>query len=373
MSLIFEDTAAGPHAHALVIGVGGYRHLQGGVAEREPTLEHVGALRQLTSPPRSALAFAQWLVASAQDWTAPLGSVDLLVSPAPEDPDVLPDGMAATPATHANIEAAYEAWQQRCDEDDDNIAIFYFCGHGVEKSEQYLLAEDFGATANPWRHAFAFESTRLAFKSCRARTHLFFIDACRKITSAMLTTAPQVAGLGVVSLTGTDPSFSLAMQAAAANEAALGPRRGVSYATQALLRALQGGAATRLSNGWVVETGQVAARITEILATIRPSEGSTMRCPCHVISSTPILKVAMPKVGVVLSCRPTEANPLATLSCRRFSPPGPEDQHQGAPWEFQVDAGFYQARATFSNGRFRQAETMIFATPPMQRPILECQ
>ena len=55
MEMLFErDDASGPQTHALVIGVGGYRHLVGGSDPKTQVIPQIGVLRQLTTAPRSA-------------------------------------------------------------------------------------------------------------------------------------------------------------------------------------------------------------------------------------------------------------------------------------------------------------------------------
>jgi len=376
MALIHADTRGNlPSTHELIIGVGGYRHLQGGSDERQQVMENVGLLRQLTSPPRSAIAFAQHLLDIQADLRAPLGSIDLLISAAPEEPNPLPAHMAADPASLANIRAAYAAWRERCNRHEDNLAVFYFCGHGLEKTEQYLLAEDFGADPlNPWLGAFAFDSTRLAFHGCRAKTQCFFIDACRNITSAMLRTRPNPSPLELVMEDIPDCDFNLTMKATARNQTALGPRRGVSYFTQALLKALQGAVATQGSTGWVIESGQVAAHITTLLGLVKTSEGFTQRCACEVIGNTELVQISgTPRVFLKLACEPEPANQAVELA---FERPGvaPENVawHPGAPWSLDTDAGFYVAEARFRQGGFGDARREIFALPPARDYLLIC-
>ena len=109
--MYFERPSATPGTHALIIGVGGYPHLPGGTGPTiaDPTM--FAGLTQLTSPPASAVALAEWLVAAdAERWVAPLASVDLLVSPHPAYPEV---GAGTVEPTIANIGTAYRAWRQR--------------------------------------------------------------------------------------------------------------------------------------------------------------------------------------------------------------------------------------------------------------------
>ena len=73
----------------MVVGVGRYRHLLGG--DPEKLLDEPLGLEQLTSPPVSAEALADWLVQRQCDAArgvgfnnpaAPLASVEMLLSPA---------------------------------------------------------------------------------------------------------------------------------------------------------------------------------------------------------------------------------------------------------------------------------------------------
>jgi hypothetical protein len=79
VTIVFDDKADEPRTHALVIGVGTYHHLPGG--DGEPLKKDFG-LTQLRSPPISAREITSWLLNCLNNPAAPLGSVDLLLSPA---------------------------------------------------------------------------------------------------------------------------------------------------------------------------------------------------------------------------------------------------------------------------------------------------
>ncbi len=75
--LFFDSGRVGPGTHALVIGVGGYPHLDGGTGTLIEDPLQYGNLGQLTSPPRSALAFANSLYESVHaNWKAPLATIE---------------------------------------------------------------------------------------------------------------------------------------------------------------------------------------------------------------------------------------------------------------------------------------------------------
>ena len=84
-------------------------------------------------------------------------------------------------ATFANISTAFDSWLARCDRNPDNIGIFYFCGHGLEREDAYLLASDHGDShARPWRNTIHFNATEQGVRAAaRANTFCWLIDACR--------------------------------------------------------------------------------------------------------------------------------------------------------------------------------------------------
>src|SRR5262249_32590911 len=116
----------GPKTHAFIVGVGRYRHLLGGGDERPG----IPALAQLTSPPISARGLADCLIGALNNPTAPLGSVELLLSEGAGKPKYLPPTPGATPitierATSERIRGAFDRWYARCDAHKDNVALFY--------------------------------------------------------------------------------------------------------------------------------------------------------------------------------------------------------------------------------------------------------
>ncbi len=373
--LYFDRNVDGPKTHALVIGVGHYRHMPGGAEERDQVIEQIGILKQLTSPPRSALAMADWLKQTADNWKAPVATVDLLISPAAADEEVGAPGSTFKPATINNIRLAYDEWKARCDVHEDDIAVFFFSGHGVEKSEHYLLAEDFGEFPNnPWLGAFAFDSTRRAFHSVKANTQCFFVDACRKVTSSMLRQAISVPPLDIVDLANSaDCLFNLTMKAAAKNEAAHGEPRQASYFTQALRRALSGGVATRVDGSWQVESSQVSARIYEVLGLIKEDQRFPQRCTSEISDSRTLLETPNPQVRLTVECQPDEANAHAQLRCTLL-PEGMETVHpsNGSAWQLDMEAGIYQVAAEFSASGFKPASSLIPIAPPLENINLDC-
>jgi hypothetical protein len=107
---------------------------------------------QLTTSVRSAVAIAEWLRNAGSRLETPLASVELLLSPSPGERRDVPGAAEAEPATRENLRRAALEWRAKCAEDPENVALFYFAGHGVERTprDAVLLTTDFGdADGNP--------------------------------------------------------------------------------------------------------------------------------------------------------------------------------------------------------------------------------
>ncbi len=88
--------------------------------------------------------------------------------------------MAVDEATHDKIKSAFANWYRRLNAREDNVGFFYFCGHGVEASDRYLLPADFGSNDLDWtEHIIDFTLTHNNMDKCRAGTQCFFLDCCR--------------------------------------------------------------------------------------------------------------------------------------------------------------------------------------------------
>lgn len=170
-----------PEVHALVIGVGDYRHLEGGNRRK---LVPTGGMGQLDSPPISAAKFCRWLINDMRPQGRVLGSVDVLCSGPAHFVDA--DGHQVTPdrATMRQVKKAAARWYAAAKSHPDNLAIFYFCGHGVSSGDVHsLLLEDFGADQlDPFNSgAIDAEAFMDGLRQNDARSQLFLLDACRTV------------------------------------------------------------------------------------------------------------------------------------------------------------------------------------------------
>lgn len=192
-SLASSDRRAA-ETHVFIVGVGEYPCLVGG---KGTLLEDTMGLGQLSSPPVSAAALASWFLGRQghsgaavgfNNPDAPLATVEMLLSPAQS---YAGPGLAEVPvaaATHANIVQSFKLWKDRVAAHDGNVAVFYFCGHGVKGVNDYLLPSDFGALNpnNPWGEAIDIKITAEAMRRLSSGPLYFFIDACRKASRNVL-------------------------------------------------------------------------------------------------------------------------------------------------------------------------------------------
>jgi hypothetical protein len=277
--------------------------------------------------------------------------------------------------TLGNIKTAFDAWWLRCDSDNGNVAILYFCGHGVQKDEQYVLASDFGANENRmWENAVAIDSTIWGLSHCKAETQCVFIDACRE-PSLAARASRRIDAPALASYNEELPNhrkYALVLRSVDEGQQAFGRPGQVSYFTEALLWALAGGAAEEedATGEWVVTTGSLAFKFARVLALV--NSRLTPPRPEPGISIALYRPPEPPSVHVTVECRPTEALPLARLSCRHQTK---EIRWRRAPdarpWTLDTEAGYYRLTATFRERQYRRGTDVFVADPPARSRIVE--
>ncbi|MFF8267929.1 caspase domain-containing protein [Streptomyces sp. NPDC016562] len=378
------DENTGPAAtHALVIGVGRYAHLAGGTA---PTT-HPGAtgLRQLSSPPRSARAFATWLIDQYHDPARPLGSLALLLSEESPASFVHPHTHAeqlAQPATIDNIVAAVKEWKDRGDHDEARL-VFYFCGHGVSLGlDTSLLAADvFADEDSPLNGALNFEALRRGLNRCRAGQQVFFVDSCRSGSDTLVSqvgtdTVGRVPVSGNIRPEGFVPREHAVLYATLDGEESFARAGRLSLFTDALLRSFDGSASENTEGQvWRVTTGTLIHAVFRFMAE-RPFAGSLAKAQVPVSSESVDFGFhelrGDPVVPVYIGCKDPEDNARAEFVCRhpqqeerrRPPPPAGEEPDLGE-WALFLPFGRYEVEAVLGPEDVRRQE--LDARPPMFR------
>lgn len=368
MTTVFEELSADrAQTHALIIGVGAYPHLRDGTGKK---LDNDMGLKQLTSPPVSAMSLVELLmeryVAPAEP--APLGSVELLLSPAPGQALVHPFGDVQR-ATLSNIKTAFDAWSDRCDPHEGNVGLFYFGGHGVQKEDLALLAEDFGA--NPHRlfeNAINLEKMIQGMASCKARVQCYFADACRQIPSDVLDHisieyAQVLRDADIRDLRADAPII----YATGFGEKAYGaPGQRTKY-MEALVRVLKGAGAIQRPDGtWAITTGSVGEAMFEIVP--RQRGGPSQQCRAAGERQGGIVRRldGPPLVPTRILCTPKEAAALAKLSLESKDASVRIDRDsEDEIWEVELHPGDYKASVYFEpNSGYSDTAGDLFAWPP---------
>ena len=370
MTLKVVDAGPGPHIHALVIGIGGYEHLQGGSGTPLRNLSQYGFLGQLTSPPRSALAIADALQSPMLDWQVPLGTVDLLISTAPQDRDPAGSGAQFEAATRGAIQEAFDRWWRSCDSNKGNVAFFYVAGHGVQGLHQIVLASDFGQSENqPWAQAFDVDETILALSANQAQTQVFLVDACRVVTTSNVE-VPNAPAPALRSARARQPDncmYNLTIRATSRTRAAYGVTGKPSYFANAFVEGLaEGGAGAKSDGEWWITTGKLAERFY----TLMEVAGADIHAQRPQIVASRTFRLARmlsaPPARLQLSCRPDEATPLADLAWQQgamLSQPRPKRAREA--WTVNVEPGLCSVSATFTEGEYSNRVQDVIVEPPL--------
>lgn len=377
MTTIDREVSASPGTHALVIGVGHYRHFKEGVAYNRAL-----AIRgtQLTSPPLSARAFADWLLQPAEKGynppKAPLATVELLISSRDDElrryrrPDT-GEIVDVEAATNEHVVAAFNRWRDRLWDEPEDVGFFFFSGHGIRLANAVLLLEDFGEDAKkPFTQAFDFDDTWLGMDKCAARRQCFFVDACQTSLRDPDLLRTQVKAL-------LDPPASLndreggVFYASAPSREAYGAEGEISYFTAAALDGLNGLGSDRDESGyWVVSPDRLYSAIGRTLKYLKETGKAPDQIPnahghgfepIHVYGEDP------PDVPYTVWCDPIDAHALARLSVRLgdkeidFRAPHPDR------WEIKLPPRTYWLGAAFEKGRYKQNEVEVTVVTPRGR------
>jgi Caspase domain len=232
-------------------------------------------MSQLTGAALAAAQVSEWLERAKAQLPVPLRSQRVLLSPSPQELAVRPDLGSHPAATMDAFREAVIAWQEECGSDRENLAIFYFAGHGVREANSVaVLLEEFAQDAgNPLSYGASVSDLFAAMAPTPerpdiARHQLWFIDSCQ-------TVAPGSVGLGQyqpgqilpLGLPGRDDRCAPIFYAALPGSAAYAiPGSGTVFG-KALVECLEGAAGTQRGNsGWKVTPGSLSEALQMLMA-----------------------------------------------------------------------------------------------------------
>ncbi len=294
MSLVFDRVdESKAQIHAMIVGVGDYPYLSGGRLFDDVGVVGSIANSRLGSPPISARELASWMIRNLgpsaaprtkSSKTPPLGSLELLISQFPTE-DYLPPAATAPIAVETaklkNIRDAFKRWSQRCDKSKDNVALFYFCGHGLEHGLTLLLAEDFGADADcPWENCIDFTTTWYGMADCKAATQCYFLDACRSTPIELLKgNASKSTALKTTQTLKSPKRNAPIFKSAVLGQEAEAKTNAASPFAKALIQSFESvGAANYDGEKWYVSTGSLSVALQFLMERTKLRGGEAGVC-----------------------------------------------------------------------------------------------
>lgn len=352
--------------HALLIGVGKYPHLLDGASNIR--FAHCAEMGQLTSPYHSVKKFKDWLQTNGKLAGKPLRSLRVLAS-SPKPVANLGFGVP----TLANIRKMTHEWIGDCGKHRENVALFYFCGHGLEHGGcTALLAQDFGSDSiSPFAHSFdpnLLVSAALAYKASK---QLFLVDACRGNPDEVKDRYKRITPVSLVdhlehSNTGLTKQSHI--RATELTKSAFGVENGPSVFMTALLDSMRGAGALQQPHGqWVVNTSTLRQGIDSLVKRDHGEiqsvafDGLSSDFLVHEIGGTPAIPVDV------------TVTPESSLSALRLSTDCGKvrNKNSSTPWRVEVDPGnreFYAGSVTNPKKHIKAD----LVTPPRRVVTIPC-
>ena len=368
------DNTDGPGTHVFIIGVGDYPHLKGGSGPISANPRNMG---QITSPPVSAMEMLKWVDTTLHNPEAPLKSIEVLISQVGTAQFTDSAGLhqQIDAATWDNYEASILAWKQRANSNPKNVAIFYFCGHGMgDGVNTHLLLADSGKSAKLLRHAAHLGDLRLAMWGCVAQKQLYLIDACRTVDLATVMDPNDLgqSGLPEANVMQAFNGENPVLFSARLGEQAFGMPGQVSTFTQALLDGLNRCAVFQPSGRhWAVSPHQ----LQKAIAALMDDFSGAPQCPADGISGVgfQIHVLTQPPQVVVHVCLDNEAaNDSAQISYISAGKNRVMRPDLANPWRTFIPHGPCSVEATFDpTVKYKVLPIQIYMVPPFQNITLE--
>lgn len=369
---VFKDQAlidsGKPATHAIVIGVGAYSFLNGGDADRLTDLH--GGLGQLSSPPVSAREVTSWLLDEFNNPGKPLASISLLISDQDARADYthasLPRPFKPQPATIEHVKKAVPGWKELGDANEENLMLFFFCGHGVARGLDglTLLLSDYGESSHmPMDGAVDFAALHRGMSQCAASCQCYFVDACRTVSDiATETTASgqQIIQDKINRPWASDWNYTI-FYSTLGGERAYGRVNQPSIYTEELIKGLNGaGSNNRSGDGrWWVFTGDLSIALHRGLSLrgkkIKSPMSAQVHFKFHQLMSEPV-------VPVMVYCNGDRDTEQAEFVCSQKGhsvssrPPKPNK------WKIDIPHGTYDFVATADGRKGERKEEAVM--PP---------
>lgn len=365
MTLLINRPIVGPKTHAFVIGVGRY-------PEAKPNRgveDNLRGVPDLPSAADSAKLMCDWLIDNQDQLTAPLSTLEVLIS----DPPILIDRYPwnrgpVDAATEQNVEELGERWFNRVTIEPGDVAFFYCCGHGASHLQQpVLFLENLNQSAlNIWKH-INLGSLAYSLKKNNAVSAAFlFSDTCGEfLTGFELSRAQDCRFFPDPSLFLTGRNQVSLLCAAAEGQLAYegrAPDRGnlkFGCFTQTLLKGLSGSSARWLQNRWGVNPHNLLTDLKSLRRVFFSDWDPNLPFePYQAVMPTELTPIVFPRqfeVPVVVLTDPPERMAQFNLVISQQSDPTlPSLKYRGAgdpsAWSITVPPSFNAHYAIAVNG-----------------------
>ena len=371
-----------PGVHAFIVGMSDYPFLPATPAGVQP--HHYGIV-PLTSAALGAFAFYKWLIDTRTQLPLPLVTCRLLLAPSQleltNDPTL--SGVGADRPRLANFLTDAAAWRADASSSPDSIAIFYFAGHGVQrtKDDAVLLLEEFGnGIGGPLMNGVDVKNLFYGMAPSPARpqianTQLYFIDACRNMPSIFTSFETlQPTQVFPVELSGQDNRRAPVFYASIAGTTALGLRGKQTLFSKAVVDCLVNDAADLQEvdgqERWVVSVHRLAKALEFSIADLNREFGGDQDWGYGGIPKEAAICYlpTTPTVDVHLEIDPDLAVSETRIEVRDetgtvVAVPDPLNPH---PYTCRWPAGMYSIGATVPPGNPNGFKPV----PPRLRPVL---
>ena len=279
----------------------------------------------------------------------------------------------------ANIEAAVERWFNAANQHEQNIAIFYFCGHGFVVGDiTACLAQDYGLSElDPFKYAFDPEALVAGMLRCKAEQQVFLFDACRTVTQDFdfietygdkISPRPLIAGrdhhrLGLVKRS--------VINSTRLGTSAYGEPDRPSVFMQCFLEAVLGAGATQTNNAtWVIEPTSLKLGVDWL---IKQKLGLTEQCITFGVkdaSDFPIHELpGDPLVPILIICEPTLHLERSILSC---SSGHSRNEPSNEPWMISLPMDNYEFTAVDVESKLARSSGSRENRPPKLVVLIQC-
>ena len=353
MTILVNRPISGSKTHALVIGVGCY-------PDAKPNRGVDSRLRDvpdLDSAADSAKLVCDWLLEYQDQLSAPLSSLEALISDTDTDQNRYRwEYGPVDAATEANVMQKGYEWYQRVVAEEGNIAFLYCCGHGASHlNHPILFLEDLNKDV---RAVWKFVDLQLLAislqKNKKVAAAFLFSDACGEfVTEFELSKAQDTRFYAAPNpITPSRNQVSLLCAAAEGQLAYEGRQPGgdvmLGRFTQALIAGLRGLSARSVRRAFSVHSRDLLSDLKHLRRAYFDHWDDDLPFePYQAITATDSLPIVRPTsflLPVIVMVDPVErTSEFGLLISRNNSPNDPHLQERGRgdprPWRVEIPPG----------------------------------